>query len=156
MIKKICSVLVAVSFFTAFAWTQNRDIAAMLGYPQTIVFNAKIITADDASFNPTVGTVVQAMAIRDQKILAVGNNNEIRALAGPETRLIDLQGRTVVPGLIMVHNHPMDWAPVVPEIMDKVVPRDVMVTRVITGSPQEQLDRLPQVLRETVREALHR
>ncbi|MCZ6750770.1 MAG: amidohydrolase family protein [Acidobacteria bacterium] len=153
MIKKICSVLAAVFFFTAFAWTQNRDIAAMLGYPQTIVFNAKIITVDDASFNPTVGAIAQAMAIRDQKILAVGDNNAIRALAGPETRLIDLQGRTVVPGLIMVHNHPMDWAPVVPEIMDKVVPREVMVTRVITGSPQEQLDQLPQVLRETVQEA---
>ncbi len=40
------------------------------------------------------------MAIRDKKVLAVGSNSDIRALAGPDTKIIDLKGRTVVPGFI--------------------------------------------------------
>ena len=93
------------------------------------------------------------MAIRDKKILAVGSNSEIQVLAGPRTQQIDLAGRTVVPGFVMVHNHPMDWAPVVPQIMHHVVPETVMVNRFLTGPPREQIERFPQVLEEAVNAA---
>jgi len=48
---------------------------------------------------------VEAVAIRDGKILAVGGNRQIRSLANDETQMIDLMGRTVLPGLIDGHLH---------------------------------------------------
>lgn len=65
----------------------------------TILVNGKVLTVD-RSFS-----VREALAIRDEKIAAVGSNAEIRKQAGPQTRVIDLQGRTVIPGLIDSHIH---------------------------------------------------
>ena len=144
--KRTAHLYLCLCLFAALAWGQNRDIAALLGYPQMIVHNAKIIPVDDASFTSNVGRVVQAMAIRDGKVLAVGTNDEIRALAGPQTQLIDLKGRTVLPGFISVHNHPQDWAHSTKPIMLKVVPEEVMVQRFVTGTPQEQIKQFPSVL----------
>ena len=50
-------------------------------------------------------TAARALAVRDGKIAAVGTSAEIRALAGPATRVIALGGRTVIPGLIDSHMH---------------------------------------------------
>src|SRR5215470_19453369 len=47
----------------------------------------------------------EGLAIRDGKILAIGSSAEIRRLAGTRSRVIDLQGRTVIPGLIDSHLH---------------------------------------------------
>jgi predicted amidohydrolase YtcJ len=47
----------------------------------------------------------QALAVRGERILAVGSDAEMRALAGPRTRVIALGGRTVIPGLIDSHIH---------------------------------------------------
>lgn len=42
-------------------WGQDRSsIAAKLGYPELIVYNWKIVTMDDPSFEPRVGTIIQA------------------------------------------------------------------------------------------------
>ena len=53
----------------------------------------------------------QALAVRDGKIAAIGNSADIRALAGPSTRVIDLGGRTVIPGLIDSHIHAIRAGP---------------------------------------------
>jgi predicted amidohydrolase YtcJ len=79
--------------------------AAALGSPacaqdaDTVLLNGKIVTLD-AAF-PTA----EALAVRDGKIIAVGRSADIRALAGAGTRVIDLAGRTVIPGLIDSHMH---------------------------------------------------
>lgn len=65
----------------------------------TALVNGKILTLDQG------GTVAEALAVRDGKIVAVGRSADIRALAGPATRIIDLGGRTVIPGLIDSHMH---------------------------------------------------
>jgi predicted amidohydrolase YtcJ len=65
----------------------------------TVFINGKIITVDD-NFN-----IVAAVAVGDGKFGAVGSNAEIEAMAGPETEVIDLRGRTVVPGFIDGHAH---------------------------------------------------
>jgi predicted amidohydrolase YtcJ len=67
--------------------------------PDTVLVNGKILTVD-AQFSTR-----EALAIRDGKILAVGSSAEMRRLAGPRSRVIDLQGRTVIPGLIDSHLH---------------------------------------------------
>lgn len=56
-------------------------------------------------------TVVEAMALRGNTIIAAGTDGAITALAGPHTRTIDLHGRTVLPGIIDAHTHPAESAP---------------------------------------------
>ena len=65
----------------------------------TVLINGKILTAD-AQFSAQ-----QALAVRDGKITAVGSTAQIRKLAGAKSRVIDLGGRTVIPGLIDSHMH---------------------------------------------------
>lgn len=67
--------------------------------PDTILVNGKILTVDAQS------SVREAIAVRDGRIAALGTTAEIRKLAGPQSRVIDLQGRTVIPGLIDSHLH---------------------------------------------------
>ncbi|WP_322100140.1 amidohydrolase [Geminicoccus harenae] len=50
--------------------------------------------------------LAEAVAVRGKTILAVGSNAEIDALAGPETRVIELAGRTMLPGFVEGHIHP--------------------------------------------------
>lgn len=84
---RFATLLVALA---AAAWAQSAD---------TVLINGKILTVDSQS------SVRQAIAIRGGRILAVGSTADIRKLAGPSTRSIDLQGRTVIPGLIDSHLH---------------------------------------------------
>jgi predicted amidohydrolase YtcJ len=67
--------------------------------PQVVLTGGKILTLDGQS------TIAQALAIRDGKILEVGSDAAIKPLAGPQTRVIDLAGKSVVPGLIDTHAH---------------------------------------------------
>src|SRR6202162_6514527 len=46
-----------------------------------------------------------AVAIRDGRFLAIGTDKEVMALAGPKTKVVDLKGRRVLPGLIDSHLH---------------------------------------------------
>jgi predicted amidohydrolase YtcJ len=65
----------------------------------TILVNGKVMTLDGAS------SIVEAVAIRDGKILAVGSNDDIRKRADGRANIIDLGGRTAVPGLMDSHIH---------------------------------------------------
>jgi predicted amidohydrolase YtcJ len=64
-----------------------------------ILVDGKVITLDDTS------SIVQAVAIRDGRIFAVGTNADIRRRADARTTIIELGGRTVVPGLMDSHIH---------------------------------------------------
>ena len=66
----------------------------LLSYPNLILVNGKVLTVDPAF------TIAEAVAVRDGRILAVGTSDRIRKLAGPATRVVDLAGRSVVPGFI--------------------------------------------------------
>src|SRR5438094_9702823 len=63
----------------------------------SVLLNGKVLTVDPQF------SIQEAIAIRDGKISAVGKTADVRKLAGPRTRVIDLQGRTVLPGLIDSH-----------------------------------------------------
>ena len=65
-----------------------------------VLHNAKIATN-------AVPSIVEAIAITAGKIAAVGNDDEILRLRGPQTRVIDGHGRTVIPGLNDSHMHPI-------------------------------------------------
>jgi predicted amidohydrolase YtcJ len=64
-----------------------------------VLSNGKIITVDERF------TIAQAVAIRGDRIVAVGTNQEIARLAGAGTRRIDLMGKAIIPGLIDNHMH---------------------------------------------------
>jgi predicted amidohydrolase YtcJ len=82
------------SFFFFFAGSASAVPSA-----DTILHSGKIFTVDDGQ------PWAQAVAIRGSRILAVGDDGPVLALAGPETRSIDLGGRVVVPGFNDAHAH---------------------------------------------------
>src|SRR3954471_1804246 len=65
--------------------------------PDTILINGKLVVYD--------GAPAQALAVSNGRIAAIGDTRSIRAMAGPATRVIDVGGRTVIPGLIDSHIH---------------------------------------------------
>ncbi len=65
-----------------------------------ILLNGKIVTVDNEF------RISEGVAITGDKIMAVGSNSMIRKLSGPTTKIIDLRGRTVIPGLTDSHLHP--------------------------------------------------
>jgi hypothetical protein len=84
-----------IAALLAFATSERAAAAA----PDLIVTGGRIVLADER------GTVAEAMAIGGGKVVAVGTAREIVALAGPGTRTENLQGRTVLPGLVEAHVH---------------------------------------------------
>jgi predicted amidohydrolase YtcJ len=76
--------------------------------PDTVFVNGKVLTVNEDF------SVVEALAVSANKISALGTTTEIRALAGTGTQVIDLQGKTLIPGLIDNHNHLIFNAPTWP------------------------------------------
>lgn len=94
-------------------WVQRLSIVAILAVgsvacggkvpaalaPDKILHNGKIVTVD-SNFS-----IAEAVAIRDGKFVAVGSNSDVKALAGSKTEMVDLEGRTVLPGFTDGHGH---------------------------------------------------
>ncbi len=91
-----------------------QDISTLpseiLRYADAVYVNATIMTLDDHQMNSNPGTIVQAMAIRDEVIIGLGTEADIMRMAGPNTKVIDLQGKMVIPGIVESHVHPMGAA----------------------------------------------
>jgi predicted amidohydrolase YtcJ len=64
-----------------------------------IIRNAKVITVDERF------TINQAVAVKEGKIVAVGTNNEIKRFIGTNSRVLDLNGNTILPGINDAHMH---------------------------------------------------
>jgi predicted amidohydrolase YtcJ len=67
-----------------------------------ILYHGKIVTVDPQF------RIANAIAIRGDRILGVGKREELAEFAGPNTRQVDLGGRTVLPGLMDSHSHAFD------------------------------------------------
>src|SRR5262249_53960589 len=88
MLRALALCIFALVSVPAFA--QDADV---------VLLNGKIVTVDDRF------SIAQALAIRGQRIVAIGTTGDIEKLKGAATRVIDLAGRTVIPGLIDNHSH---------------------------------------------------
>ena len=93
-VSRICVVLV---FLCALISIDNTYAQTPEPAPDTVLVNGKLVVYDRPH--------AQALAVRDGKITGIGDTSSIRALAGSSTRIIDLGGRTVIPGLIDSHIH---------------------------------------------------
>ena len=94
MIRAALCVLLATAALSA-----QRPILPRPPAPDLVLFNGKVITVDRGF------TVHQAVAIIGDRIMAVGNDDQMRTVAGTATRMIDLEGRSVIPGLMDNHLH---------------------------------------------------
>jgi predicted amidohydrolase YtcJ len=92
LMVKVLMPLCIASLFSAVAESQVQ-------IPDTILVNAKVLTVDE------VDSEYSALAITGEQISALGSTAEIQLLAGDETQVIDVEGRTVIPGLIDSHTH---------------------------------------------------
>ena len=87
--------MIALTVFAAACGGSVPDALA----PDTILINGRIVTVD-ADFS-----IAEAVAIREDKFVAVGSNQQIQALAGTGTQVFDLEGKTVLPGFNDGHGH---------------------------------------------------
>src|SRR5690349_2643655 len=69
-----------------------------------IVHHAKVVTLADKF------RIAEAVAVKDGRVVALGEDDEIFRLCGPKTRVIDADGQTVLPGLYDSHVHPVGAA----------------------------------------------
>jgi len=81
-----------------------------------VLFNGNVMTVDSEN------TVVEAIAVKDGRILAVGKTDAIKQLAVKATTKIDLEGRTVLPGFIESHNHFLDYGVAINRVQCRTPP----------------------------------
>ena len=98
-----------------------------------ILINGKIITVNQ-SFD-----IEEAIAIRGEDILAVGSNDAIRSLEGDDTQVIDLKGKSVIPGLIDGHVH----------LLNKAVAYHLGVGVALVDSIDEMVERIKEKIEQT-------
>jgi len=82
----------------------SRGGLAALMHADIVLYNGLIWTGTASSFHPS------AIAIRDGRVFAVGDDDDMRLLCGPGGEVTNLGGRTVVPGLVDAHVHLSNYA----------------------------------------------
>lgn len=95
---KVC-LLIGLSAVLAWGCGSDGDSGPPPVIAEAVYTNGKVVTVDDRS------TIAQAFAVKDGKYIAVGSNAEINRHVGPDTTVVDLRGRTVIPGLSDSHLH---------------------------------------------------
>src|SRR5262245_44574872 len=90
--------MTAAAFVRALAIVIAACAPGLAQDADTVLLNGKVVTLEAPG-------IVEALAVRDGKISALGSSADIRKLAGSTTRVIDLGGRTAIPGLIDSHMH---------------------------------------------------
>jgi predicted amidohydrolase YtcJ len=97
-------ILAALAITTAAPGPLAAAAAPSCAGAELLLVGGRVRTLDDQD------RVAEAVAIRGGRIVAVGTTAEVEACAQADARRVDLQGRTVLPGLIDVHTHAIEWA----------------------------------------------
>jgi predicted amidohydrolase YtcJ len=124
-----------VAGLLASPWAVRRALAAVDHDPDLVVTNAKVYTVDPATPR------AEAFAVKAGRFVAVGSNEEVKALIGKRTRAVDARQMTVVPGFVDAHNH---------------APGTILRFEVLVGNPYEvefvTIDSIVEKLRTRARE----
>ena len=106
----------------------GRDLA---GNADTILHSGKVITIDRND------SIQQAIALRGDRIVAVGSDSDVMALAGANVRQINLHGHTVIPGIVDIHAH-----------LDREGLKSIYPSLECLRSVEEILNRIKELARE--------
>ena len=127
-----------------------REVA-QYGYPDTLFVNGNIVSMDDASRSTEVGNIYQALAVKADRIIKLGTDQEVRALAGPDTQVFDLKGRTLIPGIVETHAHIYGGAPrFLSRFGFKYPPQGIIVS----AQADRELEKTQGIIRDSIREAV--
>ncbi len=144
---------VLVLFGTSGVLAQLHPDVARSGYADTIFVNGKVVSMDDESTSTEVGTIYQAIAVKGDKIMKLGSSQEVRAVAGPDTQVFDLKGRTLIPGIIEPHSHMYGRAV---QYLDRLgfdyPPKGVYMTQA-TADPND-LEKTQGIIRDAIQDAV--
>lgn len=129
-LKRVTAIALACSFMLSLPAKAQvpPSVAADL-----ILLNGKIVTVD-ANFN-----IEEAVAISGDRILDVGDDDEIAGFSGPGTKTVDLKGKTVIPGLVDGHYH----------FLSKAVDQYLGVEVALVESIDEMVARIGRKVEET-------
>src|SRR5207248_8123384 len=104
-----------------------------------ILHNGKVVTVD-RNFE-----IRQALAVKDGRLTRVGTDAEVLNARGPNTTVVDLKGKTVLPGLIDSHTHPTgacmtEWEHPIPQMETITDVLDYVRSRAAEGKPGEWIE----------------
>jgi predicted amidohydrolase YtcJ len=124
-------------------------------HPDVVFHNGSILTME------TEQPEAQALAIQGENILAVGSDDGILPLAGPQTKLIDLQGRALMPGFVDAHTHLFNaadhWGTDLASVQDLALRYGITALANMYCTPEflEQMQALAQAGQLRVRTSLY-
>jgi len=104
LIISLCLVLLAAIPLAACSRADSAAVPVTIGtVPEVVFFDGTILTMEDEQPRAS------AILIRGENIVAVGETSNVLVQAGPDATLVDLEGRTVLPGFIDSHSHRFGW-----------------------------------------------
>ncbi|MBI2821256.1 MAG: amidohydrolase family protein [Acidobacteria bacterium] len=149
----ILTALVLILFATQmqlFALQISEEVGRR-GYADTIFVNGKIVSMDDKSTSTDVGKIYRALAVKGDRIVKLGTAEEVKTLAGPQTKIFDLRGRTMIPGIVETHNHFYGGIPRYLQRMGiKYPPSGIRVS----AQAERDLEKTQAVIREAIQGAV--
>ncbi len=102
--RYLCLAVCAAAALALFLAVLSTSAAERAGKADVVYRNGFIYTVDG------VRSRAQAFAVRDGKFIAVGSNDDMKAVTGPNTKVVNLRGKMVMPGLVDTHIHPVRGA----------------------------------------------
>ena len=133
------------------AFGQLAPEVAKFGYADTIFVNGKIVSMDDWSSSANAGSIYQGVAVKGDAIVKLGTSAEVRALAGPDTKILDLKGRTLIPGIVEPHSHIYGAAIQYLDRFGFKYPPDGII---VSMQADRSLEKTQAIMRETIQEAV--
>ncbi|MEE2840062.1 MAG: amidohydrolase family protein [Acidobacteriota bacterium] len=148
------TVLLGVVWLTSVATVQSQQLPELVsrhGYAETIFINGKIVSMDDTSISSEPGNIYQALAVKRDSIMKLGTNEEVQTLAGEFTQVHDLDGRTMIPGIIEPHSHIYGRSLRYLDRFGVKYPPDEVT---ITPQAADNLEETQGILRDSIKEAV--
>ena len=147
--KKYSRVMSNLTIMLVGIMLNNLVIAAQSPYATTVIINGKVITVDSDNIHDI--SFAEAIAIREDEIIAVGSNSEIQQYIANWTETIDAKGNTVLPGLIDTHNHLYETTLTSFPWVLNAIPELIQLS-VSAESPDELVDNLGNALAARVKQ----
>ena len=146
------SLFVLLLFSSLIPAQQLPPEVAQYGYADTIFVNGKVVSMDDDSRSTSVGNIYQAIAVKGDKIIKLGTSAQVRALMGPDTRVLDLRGKTLMPGIIETHSHNYEGAVgFLSRLGFEYPPKDAVFVRAVADP---DLEKTQAIMRDTIQDAV--